>query len=292
MIFLRKILEQIKVSTSCRWHYNCDILYKRGGAMQIYDYSGENCKLIEFIESNLNKSSFILNNLMIDDKVVRYLKRGNDIIGMYIIIKQKFATYLFSDNATIEEYSLLVADANNYHHLTASVINPILQPFVAYYIFDDDGEWCEVANVEQLQITPKIYDCEYQITKLEFERIDDYMYGLREADVFPGIIVDTIRQMYDYTLTYVMWDNNKIIGAASLTTGDLRMQVITDVYINPKYEGQHLATTLVSKLLVENQKAGGIYSIFFTNPVAKHIYLNLGFEVSDKMLLLKSKRNW
>lgn len=258
--------------------------------MKIYDYSDGDQNLITFIEENVTKSSFILSNLSIEDKVVRYMVDAKKICGMYIIVNKKFITFLFDDDVSNEQCSHLLADAKKYEHVSGTVINPLYEVFANYYVIDEENQdtWCEVANINQMDILKQKYKCDYPIKKLQYEEIDDYIAGLQAAGVFPGIVADTVQKMYVNTLTYVVWDNDQIIAGANLSLGSDRIQVITGVFTNPLYENKHIATTIVTKLLVDNQKQNGIYSIFFTNPVAKHIYLQLGFEVKDKLLIFKN----
>lgn len=249
-------------------------------------------KLLNFIYENNKKSTFILSNLSTENKVVRYGVVQKKIIGMYIIVNEKFITYLFADDASVANSHHLISDALNYPHISGTVVNPQVSSFKQHYQADfEPGEteadsWCELATINSMEIKPLITNNQYLVCKLEFNRIDEYIEGLKAANVFPGITAETVKQMYPNTLTYVVWDKGKIIAGANLSVGSNRHQVVTGVFTNPNYENQGLATSLVSKLLVDNQKSGCVYSIFFINPVAKHIYLKLGFEVENKLLLL------
>lgn len=261
--------------------------------MEIRNYSDGDQKLLNFIYENNKKSTFILSNLSIENKVVRYGVVQENIIGMYIIVNEKFITYLFADDASAANSELLISDAINYPHISGTVVNPEVSSFKQYYQGDfepDETEadsWCELATIKSLDIKPLITNDQYLVCKLEFDRIDEYIEGLKTANVFPGITTETVKRMYPNTLTYVVWDQGKIIAGANLSVGSHKHRLVTGVFTNPSYENQGLATSLVSKLLVDNQKPDCIYSIFFTNPVAKHIYLKLGFEVENKLLLFK-----
>lgn len=263
--------------------------------MRILSFKEDNTKLLAFINSNIEQSTFILSNLSVDNKVIRGLVVNDKIVGIYLIANETFITYLLSDEISDSQCIELVNDASNYKHLSGSVVNPNFECFKDNYQFDiDEGEtneqaWCELASVKRNQIKPSISNCDYKITKLEYDQIDLYMEGLRDAKVFQGIKKKAVLRSYSKTATYVVWNQSQIIGGASLTTGNDKVGVVTAVFTNPEFERKQIATTVVSKLLVDYQNDKGIYIIFFNNPIAKELYLKLGFTVKDKLLLLKKK---
>ncbi len=263
--------------------------------MKILSFGENNDQLLQFINNNIERSTFILNNLSVENKVLRGVVVENQIRGIYLIVNETFITYLLSDEIGNYDCTQLVNDASNYKHLSGSVVNPNFDCFKDNYCFDlDEGEtkeqaWCELASVKRNQIKPTISNNDYKITKLAYDQIDIYMEGLSNANVFQGIKKDAVERTYPNTTTYVVWDKNQIIGGASLTTSNDKVGVVTAVFTNPEYERKQIATTTVSKLLVDYQNENGIYIIFFNNPVAKNIYFKLGFTVKDKLLLLKKK---
>lgn len=263
--------------------------------MRILTFSENDEKLLQFINHNIERSTFILNNLTVSNKVIRGVVVNGQIRGMYLIANEIFITYLLDDVISREECTKLVKDANTYPHLNGSVVNPNFDIFKDNYVYDvDEGEsdeqaWCELATVRRSQIQPKICNNDYKLTKLEYEQIDLYMESLKKANVFHGIKKDDIQRSYPTTTTYVVWDENQIIGGASLTTATDLVGVVTAVFTNPNYRSQKIATTVVSELLTDYQNDDGIYMIFFNNPLAKDMYLKLGFTVKDKLLIIKKK---
>ncbi len=252
--------------------------------MKIYNGTSADEQLIAFINENIDKSTFILSSINNPKSIIRYLSDEKQIVGMYVIIEKLYITFLFSEQIDNRAIMMLIKDAQDYEHIGGTVVSDQIELFASEYSIDKD-KICDVATLEK-SVFNKQAEHDLNVVKLEYSQIDLYINALKDAGVFPNTTAMSVKKIFDSAVIYVALEDEKIISGVTISTGATTNQVITAVFTHPDYRNQKIATTLLTHALIDNNQTNGIFSIFFNDPIAKRIYLNLGFKINDKLLML------
>lgn len=240
-----------------------------------------------FIKKNIKKSLFIYGSLNLENIVLRFLERNEDIIGLYLISKEKYITFLFSDTITQEEENKILLDAQKFKHSEGTVVNPHLETFANFYeIVKEDKGILEVADLKPNKRYEVSEDIELLNIKDEIQR-KEYVsvaatVGFNYSERFA--------KDYKEAKIYVIRDeDNRIISSAIVTAMSEYTAVIVGVFTVSEHRNSGYATKLLHHLIGENQTNNRMFFIFFNNPRARSIYLNIGFNITSQMIMFKNK---
>lgn len=240
-----------------------------------------------FIKKNIEKSLFIYGSLNLENIVLRFLERNEDIIGLYLISKEKYITFLFSDAITQEEENTILLDAQKYKHSEGTVVSPHLATFANFYeLLKEDKGILEVADLKPNKRYEVSENIELLNIKDEIQRKEYTSVAATEGFNYS----EKFENDYKEAKIYVIRDkNDRIISSAIVTAMSEYTAVIVGVFTVSEHRNSGYATTLLQHLIGENQTNNRTFFIFFNNPKARSIYLNIGFSITNQMKMFKNK---
>lgn len=248
------------------------------------EVSNENYKQAkQFVINNLKRSGFIYGNLDLD-QAVNYLKIvDGEIVAMTNIVNQKYCTYLFpvgSDERIIREVIEFMQDIP---HTGGTVVGDYYSIWKDYYQLPDNA----INEVATLAIKNNSFQS-IQAEHLTNSDIDNYYQAISTITEFEPRSLQSVYEMFSCSQVVGIKKDGRIVSAATLSSLSSVNGVVTGVFTVKGEEGQGLAKDCVKRLLADYATNRTI-SIFFTNPKAKQLYLNLGFEVEEKLIMYKHK---
>lgn len=237
---------------------------------------------IDLILDNINRSSFLYANISNETQKTFGLYRQDELVGLFNIVYDKYITYLFSENATISEVKQILDFAQDIPHIEGTVVGEYEYHFEQYY---EKFKVNEIATLSLKENNPFKFSSRVQpLTPEYYQTYIDTVTKIFDTNQ----TVDDIKDLNKY---YIIVDDNKIISGCTLTSISEKTAVITTVFTVEECRNQGLAKECISHLLAENCEYDREIMLFFTNPVAKNLYLNLGFKVNDKLLMFSKKHN-
>lgn len=238
-----------------------------------------------FVEKHLKRSGFIYGNLEIDgSKTYIFRNSDNDIYAVTNTLSGKYLTYLFPKKTKLEEVKHVIESMQQVEHHGGTVIGDYSNILSMYYELPNNF-MNEVASLS-LEHKPNLADTD--VAYLSTIDIDDYASSLSQISEFPERPIDTIHQQFSNSVVTGLKVDGKIVSSANLTSISDKTAVVTGVFTLKEYEGNGYAKRCVSKLL-NDYGQGRTLLIFFSNPIAKQLYLNLGFEVDEKLIMYNEK---
>lgn len=238
----------------------------------------------QFVIANLKRSGFTYGNLT-HPQAESYINiKDEQIVAMTNNLSGKYITYLFPENTTNEVVVSTIKDMQDKPHIGGTVTGDYYDIFSKYYSMPSNA----VNEVAALELKQKPnYDCE-QVEQLTIEDAEQYKQSIDQIKEFPIRSLEAIEEAFDRNYVVGIKEDDQIVSAATLTSISDKTAVVVSVFTVPEAEGKGYATKCVSKLLNEYAKNRTIL-IFFSNPIAKKVYLNLGFEVDDTLLMYDNK---
>ncbi len=172
-----------------------------------------------------------------------------------------------------------------YKHTSGTVIGDYKRIMKKHYFL---SEKCENEVATLVNYKPKDRDKinSRYLTSSEAENYAKSRVEIAEFSDFEGV-KQFKESMKDNRVAVVERDGRIVSGATLCAISD-RMAVIIAVFTLEKYRGNGYAREAV-KLLLEDYASTRTIFIFFTNPVAKKLYLDMGFKVEDKLIMFENK---
>lgn len=238
----------------------------------------------QFIIKNLKRSGFIYGNLNEATSENYIYERDGQILAMANIIRNQYCTYLFPENTNLQVVNDVITYMQQFKHHGGTVTGDYYHILEKYYNLPKNA----VNEVASLEILKPNYTITDDVVYLNQGDIDRYKQSLDSIKEFQPRDYQSVVEMFGRTKITAIENQGEIISSACMSAISDKTAVITGVFTISGHEGKGYASSCVSKLL--NDYAGGrTILIFFSNPIAKHVYLNLGFEVDDKLIMYNDK---
>ncbi len=234
----------------------------------------------QFIISNLDISGFSYGNLKNENKIVRFIEHNDEIVGLYIIINNLYITYVVAENCPLGGVELLICDAQNYIHTAGTIINGNVDLFKKYYKLGANYQNDVAVIYEQ---TPVKSDGRARF--MDNADLPQYIKSISKIDEFPSRPDEEYRKTINdiQSRVAVVEIDGEIVAAASLVSISELSAVVTSVFCLKEHRGNGYARSALD-LLLEKYNNRSIY-IFFSNPIAKQIYIERGFQINNKLLM-------
>ncbi len=239
----------------------------------------------QFVIENLKRSGFTYGNLT-HPQAVSYLNIKNEqIVAMTNCLSSKYVTYLFPENTTDEVVIETIEYMQDKPHIGGTVTGDYYDIFNKYYSMPSNA----VNEVATFELKHKPNYNFGQVERLTIEEAINYKQSIDRIKEFPIRSLESIKEAFERNYVVGIKEDDKILSAATLTSISDKTAVVVSVFTVPEAEGKGYATKCISKLLNEYAENRTIL-IFFSNPIAKKVYLNLGFEVDDTLLMYDNKQ--
>lgn len=233
----------------------------------------------QFVINNLERSGFIYGNLDIEG-AVNYIKLvDGQIVAMTNIINNRYCTYLFPVNCPKAVMEEVIKFMSSIPHSGGTVIGDYYQLFDEYYSLP--------ANAINEVAVLKLKDNKYESQIADYLTIDDaqvYEQAVNTIEQFAARDLDSVVDMFSRSKVVGIKKAGQIVSSASLSSISDVNAVITGVFTITGHEGQGYAKDCVIKLL-EDYASDRTITIFFSNPIAKQLYLSLGFAVNEQLIM-------
>lgn len=238
-----------------------------------------------FIIKHLKRSGFIYGNLEIEgSKTYIFRNYDNNIYAVTNTLGGKYLTYLFPKKTGLDDVKHVIEAMQQVQHHGGTVIGDYSNILSMYYQLPHNF-MNEVASLV-LESSPNLIDSD--VSYLSTSDIDNYTSSLSQITEFQPKSKEDIIAQFDHSLTCALQIDGQIVSAATLNAISDKTAVITSVFTLKEHEGNGYAKKCISKLLNDYGK-GRTILIFFSNPIAKQLYINLGFEVDEKLIMYNHK---
>lgn len=238
-----------------------------------------------FVEKHLKRSGFIYGNLeMVGSQTYIFKNSNSNIYAVANTLSGQYLTYLFPKKTKLEDVKHVIESMQQVEHHGGTVIGDYSNILSMYYELPHNF-MNEVASLS-LENNPNLIDND--VDYLVSEDIDDYVVSLNQISEFQPRSLNSINQQFGNSVVSGLKIDGKIVSSANLTSISNKTAVITGVFTLKEYEGNGYAKRCISKLLNDYGK-GRTILIFFSNPIAKQLYLNLGFEVDEKLIMYSER---
>lgn len=237
----------------------------------------------QFIIQNLSRSGFIYGNFNSTD-AENYIKIvDGQIVAMTNIMNSCYCTYLFPAGTSNQVVRSVIEFMKNKEHIGGTVIGDYYDIFNDYYQLPANAvNEVAVLTVENNQFKSK------QATYLTIADTEKYKRALDKIVEFAPKSIEQVATMFSSSKVVGIKRDDQVVSAATLSSISDINAVVTGVFTVKEHEGHGLAKDCVNKLL-EDYATGRTITIFFTNPIAKQMYLNLGFKVNEKLIMYNNK---
>lgn len=240
--------------------------------------------IVEFVKNNIKISGFTYGNLADDNALVRYVEIGGSIVAMYIITREKYITYTIPANTDVDVIDMLMKDSYNYHFVEGTIIGQELSYVGNYYDFNRTNYINEVATIYENESIKSI-NARY----LRKDEVKKYANAINTIEEFPRRSVEAIKSSMIGSKVAVVEIDGEIVSGATLTAISELGGVIVSVFTVESQRRKGYALDCINLLLDDyNQRT---ISLFFSNPAAKKLYTDRGFEVVDKLYMF-NRRKW
>ncbi len=234
----------------------------------------------QFIIDNLKRSGFIYGNLNEPTSENYIYERNGTILAMTNVIRNQYCTYLFPENTDLQVVEEVIQFMSKVKHQGGTVTGDYYDTISKYYNVPSNA----INEVASLQVTEANYQIDEQVTYLNQTDTKRYKQSLDTIKEFAYREYDSVVEMFERTKITAIEKDNQIVSSACLSAISDKTAVITGVFTIEGHGGKGYASECVSQLL-NDYAPGRTILIFFSNPIAKHVYLNLGFEVDDKLIM-------
>lgn len=236
-----------------------------------------------FVISNLKRSGFTYGNLSDPSSETYILRENGAIIAMANNLNHQYVTYLFPEQTDTRTVRQVVEFMQDKEHIGGTVTGNYYDIFKEYYKLPVNA----INEVASLQVQTNNYKSEWaQI--LTSADIPAYKQSLDTISQFQKRDLASVTESFKRSVTVGIKRDGKIVSAASLTAISDVTAVVTTVFTISGEEGKGYAKDCLHRLLAD-YASGRTILIFFTNPVAKGLYLSLGFAVDDSLLMYNQK---
>lgn len=237
----------------------------------------------QFVIDNLKRSGFTYGNLLETGSTSYILKEDGNIIAMTNSLNGKYVTYLFPSNTSEVVVRKVIEFMQDKPHVGGTVTGDYYHIFKDYYELPTNA----INEVASLQATTSDYQSVYA-EYITVEDIDEYKQALDTIVEFRPRANDDVKDMFERTKVVAVKQGGKIVSSVCLSAISDKTAVVTGVFTVKEYEGNGYAKDCMNRILADYAE-GRTLLIFFTNPKAKDLYLKLGFEVDDKLIMYNEK---
>lgn len=239
----------------------------------------------EFVIRNLKRSGFIYGNLFDSTARSYILEKDGKIVAMANVLNEMYCTYLFPENTADEIVNEVISKMQQVPHIGGTVTGNYYEHLKPYYKLEANA----INEVASLEITNNEFESKYA-EYLERSESADYKLAVDTITEFQPRSEKQIENMFDISKVVGVKQDGKIISAATLAAISDLTAVVTGVFTVKGQEGKGYAKDCLHKLLGDYADNRTIL-IFFTNPIAKQLYLSLGFTVDEQLVMFEHKLN-
>ncbi len=232
-----------------------------------------------FILSNLKRSAFMYGNLSHANAASYIYRENGQILAMANIIEDRYCTYLFPENTKDQVVEAVIEAMKQYKHIGGTVTGRYKDIFAKHYKLPSNCE-NEVASLDNFNSKLHVVN---DIQDIDVAHVDKYYDAIKTIKEF-NKDYEEVKSSFARSKVVAAFDGDKIVSAATMSSLSDKTGVVTSVFTRSDYRGQGHAKDCVRKLL-NDYAEGRTLLIFFTNPIAKQIYLDLGFKVDDKLIM-------
>ncbi len=237
-----------------------------------------------FVLKHLKRSGFIYGNLSAESSESYIYTKEDEILAMTNSFNGKYCTYLFPENTEQPVIEQVIKFMRNHGHIGGTVTGAYKQIFEQYYNLPSNCQ-NEVASLEGLSEPFKL---DHRVQYIDSSYFEQYYNSIKTITEFKRDEEST-RTSLETSTVVASFKGDMIVSAASLTAISDKTAVVTSVFTHPEYRNQGHAKDCVKQLL-NDYADGRTILIFFSNPVAKQLYLHLGFKVEDKLLMFEKPK--
>lgn len=239
----------------------------------------------EFVLHNLKRSGFIYGNLSDSNATSYILEKQGQIVAMANVLNEMYCTYLFPEHTENEVIYEVLSFMQSIPHISGTVTGNYLDVIQDYYNVGTNG----INEVASLELTENSFDSKYA-QYLDKSDCQGYKLAVDTIKEFNPRSLENIENGFDRSKVVAIKKDGKIISAATLAAISDVTAVVTSVFTVKGEEGKGYARDCLNKLLGDYANNRTIL-IFFSNPIAKQLYLSLGFAVNDQLIMFKKARN-
>lgn len=238
----------------------------------------------QFLHNNLKYCGFALGALDIAGSIVRINVKQDKIVCMYTIISEKYITYVVPSGCDKNYLVEMIEDSLNYKFTSGTVIGEYSDILDKYFDLPSN-HMNEVASISNANSNANFCFTEHSEVKyLREEDIEIYTSAINTISEFKTQTFEEYKGVLTRASIVVVWENDKIIAGSTITSVSDVNAVITSVFVVDGYRRKGLARKCVETLLAKYLQNRTI-SIFFNNPNAKDLYLKLGFDINEKLIM-------
>lgn len=240
-------------------------------------------KTKEFVLRNLKRSGFIYGNLL-DSNASSYIcEKEGKIVAMANVLNEMYCTYLFPENTAEEIVEEVLAYMQAIPHIGGTVTGNYYDNIKKYYKLEPNA----INEVASLELTENHFESQYA-QYLDKSESQDYKLAVDTITEFQPRSDEIIENMFEVSKVVAIKKDGKIISAATLAAISDVTAVVTGVFTVKGEEGKGYAKDCLYKILGDYGTNRTIL-IFFTNPIAKQLYLSLGFTVNEQLIMFEEK---
>ncbi len=238
----------------------------------------------QFVINNLKRSGFIYGNLTHPEATSYIDIKDDKIVAMTNSLSGKYVTYLFPKNTNEQVIRETIEYMQNKPHIGGTVTGDYYDIFNEYYSLPNNA-LNEVASLSAESTKFSAKHARYATN----EDVESYTSAINTIEEFSVTRTnESIKEMFSRSKTVLIKKDDKVISGATLSSISDKTAVVTGVFTVKGEEGKGYARDCMSKLL-KDYAEGRTILIFFSNPIAKKLYLSLGFEVDDTLIMYDNK---
>ncbi len=237
----------------------------------------------QFILKHLNRSSFMYGNLLSSNSESYILSEDDKIIAMSNVIDSMYITYLFPQNTPDHIIRTVIEFMSRIKHIGGTVTGDYLHIFKEYYNLPKNAI-NEVAyiNVESTECNNS------NVQYINASNASEYKKSIDQISEFNVRSIEELTKVIANNQVVVIKEDNQIVSSATLNAISDKTAVITSVFTLEDYQSKGYAKACINQLLTDYALNRTIL-IFFSNPIAKKLYLDLGFNIEDQLIMFNEK---
>ncbi len=237
-----------------------------------------------FIEKNIKRSGFVLGNIQLDYSQTFIHRVDNQIVALCNIYVERYCTYFISPDLNDQQVEEIVLKMQNYLHIGGTIIGDYAHIFKKYYSLPKNYS-NEVAILEN---SNNQFTKDKNVRYLTVNDAEEYFKKVNLIHEFKAVQINDVLNMIKDSKVIGYYKNGELVAAANLAALSDLTGVVTGVFTIPSERGHGYARSALEYLLADFAK-GRTISIFFSNPIAKKIYLDLGFKINENLIMFNEK---
>ncbi len=236
-----------------------------------------------FIKENIKRSGFVLGNIELNS--ITYIHRKNqEIVALCNIYLSMYCTYFVKQGLAEQDIEQIVIKMQEYEHRGGTVIGNYEHIFKKYYKLPKNSQ-NEVATLVDSSIK---FKKNTNVRYLTNEDADKYFYAINSIEEFKAVQINDVLNNLKNAKMVGYFIDGELVAASTLSAISNMTAVVTGVFTIKEARGHGYARSTLEYLLADYAE-GKTISIFFSNPIAKKIYLELGFKVDENLIMFDEK---